>query len=105
MTVAIAFGDSVLAVPYPIKLRYGSQHRPWNRATFAGVTEGNPAIKKLIALAVLAFALVAGTAVVLTVHPHQAVADCSGSSGCRTAIVCLKASLGADVLCVSRLFI
>jgi hypothetical protein len=31
-------------------------------------------MKKLIALAVLALALVGGTAVVMTVHSHQAVA-------------------------------
>jgi hypothetical protein len=34
-------------------------------------------MKKIIALAVLAFALVAGTAAVMTVHPEQAVA-CNG---------------------------
>ncbi len=31
-------------------------------------------MRKLIVLAALAFALVAGTAAVMTVHPHQAVA-------------------------------
>jgi hypothetical protein len=34
-------------------------------------------MKKIIVLAVLAFALVAGTAVVLTVHPQHAIADCT----------------------------
>ena len=31
-------------------------------------------MKKMLVLAALAFALVAGTAAVMTVHPHQAVA-------------------------------
>lgn len=38
-------------------------------------------MKKILILAALAFALVAGTVTVLTFHPHQAVADC-GSAGC-----------------------
>jgi hypothetical protein len=39
-------------------------------------------VRKFIALAVLAVALVAGTAAVMTIHPHQAMADagCGGSS-------------------------
>jgi hypothetical protein len=37
-------------------------------------------MKKIVALAVLAFALAAGTAAVMTVHSHQAVA-CDGN-GC-----------------------
>ena len=37
-------------------------------------------MKKLLLLATLAFALCAGTATVMTVHPHW-VADC-GSGGC-----------------------
>lgn len=37
-------------------------------------------MKKIIALALLAFALVAGTAVVMTVQPQSALAD--GSGGC-----------------------
>jgi hypothetical protein len=39
-------------------------------------------MKKIIALAVLVFALVAGTAVVMTVHPQHAVAYGCGSSNC-----------------------
>jgi len=38
-------------------------------------------MKKIIVLAVLAFALAAGTVAVMTVHPHSAVADC-GTGGC-----------------------
>ncbi len=38
-------------------------------------------MKKLLVLAALAFALCAGTATVMTNHPHWAVADC-GSGGC-----------------------
>jgi hypothetical protein len=34
-------------------------------------------MKKLIALAALAFVLAAGTVTVLTVHPQPAMADCS----------------------------
>lgn len=37
-------------------------------------------MRKIIALVALAFALVVGTAVVMTVHPQHAVADCSGSN-------------------------
>jgi hypothetical protein len=38
-------------------------------------------MKKLIARAALAFALIAGTAAVLSVHPQLALADgCNGSS-------------------------
>jgi hypothetical protein len=33
-------------------------------------------MRRIIVLAVLAFALIAGTDAVLTVHSHQAVADC-----------------------------
>jgi hypothetical protein len=39
-------------------------------------------MKKFILLAALSFALVAGTAVVMTVHPQTAYADCGGGSGC-----------------------
>jgi hypothetical protein len=35
-------------------------------------------MKKLIALAALAFLLAAGTVAVLTVHPQPAMASCSG---------------------------
>jgi hypothetical protein len=38
-------------------------------------------MKKIIVLAALAFALVAGTAAVMTVHSHQAVA-CGNGDGC-----------------------
>jgi len=37
-------------------------------------------MKKIIAIAVLAFALAAGTVAVMTVHPHSAVADCGGNN-------------------------
>jgi hypothetical protein len=38
-------------------------------------------MKKILALAVLAFALVAGAAIVVTVYPYQAVAGCTGPGG------------------------
>jgi hypothetical protein len=38
-------------------------------------------MKKILVLAALAFALVAGTAAVMTVYPQQAVA-CNGSDNC-----------------------
>ena len=37
-------------------------------------------MKKIIVLVALAFALVAGTATVMTVHPQSAYADCSGTN-------------------------
>ncbi len=37
-------------------------------------------MKKLIVLVALAFALIAGTTTVMTVHPQQAHADCSSGS-------------------------
>jgi hypothetical protein len=37
-------------------------------------------MKKIIVVVALAFALIAGTTTVMTVHPQQAHADCSGSS-------------------------
>ena len=39
-------------------------------------------MKRLIARTLLTLALVAGTVVVVTVHPQQAVAGCTGGSGC-----------------------
>ena len=39
-------------------------------------------MKKIVVLAALAFALVAGTVTVMTVHPQPAMADCGGSSNC-----------------------
>ncbi len=38
-------------------------------------------MKKIVAPAVLAFALIAGTAAVLTLHPQLAIADC-GTPSC-----------------------
>jgi hypothetical protein len=37
-------------------------------------------MKRIVVLIALAFALVTGTAVVLTVHPQPAVADCSNGN-------------------------
>ncbi len=37
-------------------------------------------MKKIIVLVALAFALVAGTTAVMTVHSHPAYADCSGGN-------------------------
>jgi hypothetical protein len=39
-------------------------------------------MKKLLTVIALAFALLAGTAAVMTVQLQQALADCGGSSGC-----------------------
>ena len=38
-------------------------------------------MKKFIIFAALALAFIGGTAVVMTVHPHQAYAECGGT-GC-----------------------
>ncbi len=39
-------------------------------------------MKKIIALAAVAFVLAAGTVTVMTVLPQTAMAGCSGTSGC-----------------------
>jgi hypothetical protein len=48
-------------------------------ATFNAQTRG-AAMKKVLSVIAIAFALVAGTTAVMTIHPQPAYAECSGGS-------------------------
>ena len=52
------------------------------RPTTQLVTTQEAPMKKLIALAALAFVVAAGTVTVMTVHPQPAMADGNNCSGC-----------------------